>query len=131
MRLIAGRCCQPDRSCVTLAGMDTTPTLRTPANDEIPELLADQAASGLTMAAFARERGLTTWKLYTAARRKNGAKPRSKTCGSGAVAFAPVSVIGAPAPDFELDLGPRGVLRIPSGFDATDLRQLLEALLAC
>ena len=111
--------------------MDTTPTPRTPTDNEIPELLADQATSGLTMAAFARERGLTTWKLYTAARRKNGPKPRNKTCESGVGAFAPVSVIGSPAPDFELDLGPRGVLRIPSGFDATDLRRLLEALRVC
>ncbi len=109
--------------------MDTTSELRTPSNDELPGLLAEQSASGLSMAAFARERGLTTWKLYPAARRKkNGVCRKRKTKSSALTAFAPVSVIGSPASAFELDLGAMGVLRIPAGFDPADLRGLLEVL---
>jgi hypothetical protein len=112
----------------TLAGMDTTSELKTPSSDELPELLAEQRASGLTMAAFARERGLTTWKLYSAARRKGGLKPKRKAEKGAASAFAPVAVLGSPSADIELDLGPRGVLRIPAGFDPAALRRLLEVL---
>lgn len=82
------------------------------------------------MAAFARERGLTTWKLYAAARRKAGRQPKRKTTPSDPGRFVPVTVIGG-THGFELDLGSRGIVRIPAGFDASDLRQLLEVVRGC
>ena len=110
--------------------MDSPTKRRTPGDEELPELLEQQAASGLTMAAFARDRGLTTWKLYPAARQKAGrvTRPRRKKAKTS---FAEVSVIGGSLQPFELDLGSRGVLRIPSGFEARDLRRVLEVLRGC
>ena len=118
------------RSRGKLAGMEPTTKLRTPSRDEIPSLLDEQAASGLSIAAFARERGLTTWKLYTTARKRTRSKPNGKRPRAERESFVPVSIIGS-AQAFELDLGARGTLRVPAGFDAEDLRRLLEVVGAC
>lgn len=108
----------------------TTPStpLRTPGDDEIPGLLAELGASGESLAAFARERGLSTWKLYKAR--------RMLECAEGAAAvFERVRVVGtgeAPAPpsiEVEHSCGHR--LRVPVGFDAATLRRLVEVLESC
>jgi hypothetical protein len=109
--------------------MEAPTKLRTPASEELPELLAEQEASGLSMAAFARERGLTTWKLYPAARRKAGRASR-RSRNRAKASFAEVAVIGR-ASAFELNLGSRGVLKIPPGFEAADLQRVLEVLRGC
>jgi hypothetical protein len=102
----------------------TDRTLRTPESHEVQDLLREQADSGLNLAAFARERGINTWKLYKANRK---ARPVSKPT------FDPVTILagGAAPPAFELELGGGLVLRIPHDFDECILRRLVGVLVSC
>jgi hypothetical protein len=79
------------------------------------------------MAAFARTRFVAAWKLYTADRQKKVSKVKTKylSAENRSVGLVLGSVIGTGDSDFELDLGPRGLLRVPAGFDAAELRRLL------
>ena len=112
-----------------IAGMDSTRAsadLRTPHNDEIPTLLAALAESGESLLAFARSRGLSTWKLYKA--RRQG-KPEV----IATAIFDPVRIVGASlatAP-IELEHSSGHRLRIPPGFDETTLLRLIEVLESC
>ena len=112
-----------------IACMDSNPTtasLRTPADREVPGLLAELADSCDSLASFARSRGLSTWKLYEA-RRKCSAKK------APAPIFDPVRIVAAPAPSspIELEHSSGHLLRVPSGFDATTLRRVIEVLESC
>ncbi len=75
------------------------PPLRNPSASEIPALLTELAASGQSVAAFARSRGLKPHNLYVARRRR-----RVKSVPP--VRFDPVQIGGAdmPASAFKLDV---------------------------
>lgn len=92
------------------------------------ELLAEQERSGLTIAAFSRERGISAQRLYEARRRRDrgGARRPRAT-------FAPVTVVEDRAPRlaFEVELASGRRLRVPPGFDETDLARLVSALETC
>jgi len=119
--------------------MTTEPTkrpLRTPTDDEMPSLLEALAAAGGNTAAFARERGLSPWKLYEArrvvegggGRRRGGQRQRADRV------FARVRVVeerAASAEPLELILVSGHRLRIPAGFDETTLRRLMGVLTSC
>jgi transposase-like protein len=109
---------------------------RTPSDDEMPALLAALAESGGNVAAFARERGLSPWKLYQA--RRVAASSRRRSPGRKALAeFAEVRVVGelppsSPIPaaiELVLPMGYR--LVIPASFDDQALRRLLKVLTPC
>jgi len=107
---------------------------RTPRDEEIPELLVALSASGGNTAAFARERGLSPWKLYEA-QRVAGVKSRGRGRKGGAD-FAEVEVVGdgAPTPTsaaFELVLTSGHRLLIPAGFEERSLRRLMGVLTSC
>jgi hypothetical protein len=112
-----------------LGGMDTAPSLeqsrRTPADHEVPGLLREQVESGLSLAAWARQRGIGTWKLYKARRAAAaGDAPRPT--------FDPVTIVPSrSSARFELEVGHGLVLRIPPDFDETSLRRLVEVLARC
>ena len=98
--------------------------------EEVPKLLLELEASGQSLAAFARERGLETWRLYEARRKAGGGGPRRKR--RHAVELAPVEVRAAtPASPLELALSSGHLLRIPAGFDEAELRRLLGVLAGC
>ena len=98
--------------------------------EEVPKLLLELEASGQSLAAFARERGLETWRLYEARRKAGGGGPRRKRRDD--VGLAPVEVRAATSEDpLELALTSGHVLRIPSGFDEAELRRLLGVLAGC
>jgi hypothetical protein len=110
--------------------MSTTSSSR-PAPLDIASLLADFDASGQSAAAFARSRGIRSWRLYHALNRRRGnvrgRKPQP--------AFVPVNVVGA-APvitssSLELLLAGGHRLRIDADFDAALLRRVVEALASC
>ena len=65
---------------------DTTPR-RIPA-DEARSLLEEQEQSGLTMAAFARSKGVQPWTLYNAR-----AQARKKASRQAGKSFAPIHVM--------------------------------------
>lgn len=97
-------------------------SLRTPTDDELPTLLAELQTSGESLAAFARSRGLTTWKLYRAQRAKRPDR------------FDPIRLIERPSPTAEpIELvhaaGHRIMIR--PDFDSGTLQRLLEVLASC
>jgi hypothetical protein len=111
----------------------TTPPRRTPSDDEVPSLLEALGASGGSTAAFAREHGLTPWKLYKA-QRVAGANPQRRRRGKAAPEFVPVTIVEERAPPpgpLELVLGSGYRLLIPSGFDETTLRRVVGILVSC
>lgn len=90
------------------------------------ELLAEQARSGLTIAAFARGRGIAPWRLY-AARRLTRAEAGTRGC------FAEVTVVDRrpQVAGFELSLPGDRRLFIPCGFDEQELARLVAVLDEC
>ena len=78
----------------------------------------------MSIAAFARERGLPPWRLYQAKRADR--RPR-------AAEFVEVAI---PVPDpepasLEILVGEGTRIRVPAGFDQVTLRQVLEVLASC
>jgi transposase-like protein len=85
--------------------------------------------SGLTIRAFCQEHGLSEASFY--AWRQTLAEREQQRHGSAdqPPAFVPVQVVPAPAAaSLEVVLGAGRVVRVPPGFDAATLRQLLAAL---
>ena len=101
---------------------------RVPAS-EARALLEEQEGSGMSIAAFARGRGVEPWTLYNAravARRKE----RRETNRT----FAAVSVIndvGSEEAPIEMTLPSGLTLRVTRGFDEVTLRRLLGVIAGC
>ena len=110
--------------------LETKP--RRVAADEARVLLAEQEQSGLTMAAFARSKGVQPWTLYNA--RAQARKKASRLAGAS---FSPIHVtdqpesVGSSSGPIELVLPSGLTLRIAVGFDEVALRRLLGVLAAC
>lgn len=91
-------------------------------------LLREQAKSGLTVKEFAARRGLVAntlswWRC----------RLRRLAAEAGAAVLVPVEVVDREAVEthvggFEIQLGDGTVLRVPRGFDATELTRLLRTL---
>ena len=96
-------------------------------DEGVRKLLAEQEASGLSVAAFARERGVSTWTLYDGRRRLQKRKARAKARDFVQVHVR--SVQAAPSIEVELEAGMR--VRVPAGFDEDELRRLLGVLASC
>jgi len=112
-----------------MGGMDPTNTsqsLRTPTNDELPALLSELKASGASVSEFARSRSLTTWKLYHARRRARNDKP----CPT---VFDPIQVVDTAClgARLEIELASGHVVHVPTGFDNSTVRGVLECLASC
>lgn len=93
--------------------------------------------SGLTIRAFCIEHDLSEPSFYawrrTIAQRDQQAGRRARPQplpgpADAPPAFVPVQVVPAPAAALEVLLGQGRVVRVPPGFDATTLRQLLTVL---
>jgi hypothetical protein len=102
---------------------------------EAAELLAEHKASGLSLAAFARKRGIGVERLRWWQRTPGRLARRGRV--SNAVRLLPVrvrkTVEAAPRPTgtqdiFELALGDGRAVRMTSAFDAAGLRRLLSVL---
>ncbi len=95
---------------------------------DIRTLLAEQKASGLSVAAFARDRGVPKWRLYEGRQRLRKRKSRAKKVDFVQVHVRPVQP--APSPiKVELEAGMR--VHVPLGFDEDELRRLLAVLSSC
>jgi hypothetical protein len=121
---------------------------RTPTDDEIPSLLKSLEDSGGNVSAFAREQGLSPWKLYEARRvaagglprreRRRRARSRRRSARSHSarsedpefVAVHLVEEVSPPAP-LELVLSGGHRLWIHPGFDELTLRRVVGALGSC
>lgn len=92
--------------------------------------------SGLTIRVFCQQHGLSepsfyAWRLTLAQRDQEAPRrPRPDQNGPTArpPALVPVRVVPGSAARLEVVLGPGRVVRVPPGFDAATLRQLLALL---
>lgn len=115
----------------------STSTSGSPSSIDFASLLAEFDASGQSAAAFARSRGIASWRIYHALNRRKGrVRPRPGLPNAGRPTFVPVQVIPAAAPEraaatllIELVGGHR--LRIGPDFDAVLLRRVLAELAQC
>ena len=100
---------------------------------EARALLPELEASGSSVAAFARERGLQTWSLYKAARgAKKSARPKRSSLAEVLVVSRSQRRSGsAPAAQLEVALPSGLAVRVPHGFDDVTLRRLLGILGSC
>jgi len=110
---------------------DPTPTPRSVPASEARKLLEEQRGSGLSIAAFARSKGVRAWSLYNAQ-----AIARRRPRRSSEAALAEVRVVDAPAKQnnlaaLELAL-PSGIaIRVNRDFDEVALRRVLGVLASC
>jgi hypothetical protein len=98
--------------------------------EQIRALVAEQEASGLTVAAFARKRAVSAWALYDWKRRtRHRADPRPEE----RVGFVQVKVADPPrgVPTLWVELSGGLRVHVPAGFDAGELRRLIEVLSPC
>jgi transposase-like protein len=94
-------------------------------------LLAEQERSGLSVAAFARRRGLRGWVLYDWKRRLRSERKGARS--EPTPSFAPVRLIAGPATSRSLEVALRSGIKlsIPAGFDEDELRRLVGVLESC
>lgn len=107
---------------------EPNPALRNPPASEIPGLLAEAEQAGEGIAAFARARHLKPQNLYVGRRRL-----KAKAAQKQAPAFDQVRIVDValePAA-FVLELRAGIKVSVPSNFDSTSLRRLVEVLHAC
>lgn len=102
-------------------------------------LLAEQAASGRSLRAFAMERGLSPWTLYRWRGRLGRSKRRvpARSRASRAAAFVAVDVVGGSRPvedvpsGFEVVLADGCRVRMPRDIAIERLAELVRALRSC
>ena len=99
-----------------------------PSGRTIAELIAAQKKSGLSVAAFAREHGVSVWRLYQAGRTKRKRRPQKRR-----PEFIEVAVSSEAPETSPLELVLPGDLRVrvPPGFAELTLRRLVGALTSC
>lgn len=111
---------------------EVTDSLRAVPLSEAKSLLAEQRESDLSVAAFARAKGVKPWSLYNAR-----ASEQRRTRKSTERRFAQVDVVDPPPraadPSSSIELVlPSGIaLRVRRDFDEVALRRLLGVLGSC
>lgn len=94
---------------------------------EMRELLAAQESSGLSVARFAHEHGISSWTMYKWRRRLREESEEGKP------PFVEVRVVeeGGPARAMAVELESGIRVHVPGGFDESELRRLLGVLSSC
>ena len=101
---------------------------------EIRELLADLESSGLSVAAFARARGIPAQRIYWIRRRARMAASRDSDTPVVSREFSEIVVAerqSHPSPPIELCLQTGISIRVSADFDELVLRRLLGVLAPC
>jgi hypothetical protein len=103
------------------------------ATADLDVLLDELEQSGLSVAAFARDRGVPTWRLYEGRRRRQRKAASDKSDSRPASQFLPIQLAPEPTSGeaFEVELRGGRTVRVPSGFDEACLRRLVRALESC
>ena len=102
---------------------------------DLDRLLDELALSGLSTAAFARERRIAPWRLYNALRRRSG-KATRRSRKASRDAFLPVRLKDLDSTPrsratLELVLSPGYRLLLSADFDEAAVRRLLCVLRTC
>lgn len=99
----------------------------------IRQILAELSTSGESVAAFARQRGLSAWTLYDW-RRKYGTtgepEPRGPVRQAPSLARVRLKDASRDAGDFEVRVGAVAI-SVPYGFDDRELLRLLTVVKSC
>jgi hypothetical protein len=107
-----------------------------PSPIDFNALLVEFDTSGQSAAAFARSKGLPSWRIYNALQKRSGkVRARRRAARAQSNALLPVHIVDAkPATQpaaMELLLAGGHRLLIGSDFDVPTLRRLLGALAQC
>jgi hypothetical protein len=99
---------------------------------DLEAALDDLESSGLSTAAFARERGVAAWKLYEGLRRRRKRRLAERAVRSSP-AFVPVQLAARPPSSgvVEVELRCGRVLRVPEACEESALLRLVRALESC
>ena len=99
---------------------------------DLEAALDELERSGLSTAAFARERSIAAWKLYAGQRRRRAGRLAERSAASSS-AFVPVQIAVSPRAEalFEVELRGGRVLRVPQAYDETSLLRLVRTLESC
>ena len=95
-----------------------------PIDPQLVELIAHQEQSGLSVAAYAREHDISSWKLYDARRALRKRDPEFIELDMDRV-----EVVADASLEIVLPHDLR--VRVPPNFDADSLRRLVGALSSC
>jgi transposase-like protein len=100
---------------------------------EMQALLAEHAESGLSLAAFARQRGVSVRALYYWKGRLGTAAAAARKPASRRLSLAPVKLLPdqAEPPRVEIELRSGRRLRLFRGFDVGELPALIAVLESC
>ena len=105
-----------------------------PSSDsfDLEAALDELARSGLSTAAFARQRGVAAWKLYAGLGRRRKRRLAQRAGGSGP-AFVPVQLPTQPpwGTVFEVELRGGRMLRVPQTYEESALLRLVRTLESC
>jgi transcriptional regulator with XRE-family HTH domain len=96
-------------------------------------LLEEHARSGLTQIAFAEGKGISSSTLSWWRREVQHRDRRRAKLNGAAPRLVPVEVVGEhrAGPAFVVQLTSGRILRVRGGFDAAELKRLVEVLEAC
>ena len=92
------------------------------------ELISEQRQSGVSVAAFCKQRGLRAWQFYEWKKKVRESEPTQFTEVRVAGAGEPVRSESEPGNAIEIRLRAGTCLIVQPGFDARHLRALLIAL---
>ena len=92
------------------------------------ELVSEQRQSGVSVAAFCKQRGLRAWQFYEWKKRVRESEPARFAEVQVAAAAEPVRSTGERGNSIEIRLRPGRSLIVEPGFDARHLRALLITL---
>lgn len=92
------------------------------------DLVSEHSQSGVSVAAFCKQRGLRVWQFYEWKKRLRESEPARFTEVRVAVAAEPARSAGERGNSIEIRLRAGRSLIVEPGFDARHLRALLVAL---
>lgn len=104
----------------------------TPQARKMAGVIDEFERSEMTVGEFAQARGFSKWQIYEWRRRIRRLREEEGKSGPGDSLFVAVHSAGLSSGErFELELSHGRRVRVPTGFNAGDLRRLIEVIESC